>query len=141
MLAAEAPSLHVRGEESPVGHFRTAPAPHEMVRLLRFACATCQDWPSGFYIAYRDMLQYDLDVVFHLGDYTYEYAINSTQRGIPAPTGFEQECLDLHTYRLRHTLYKLDPDLQLVQDLRNGPLDNLRVFVTDKTYSRHIVSL
>ena len=28
--------------------------------------------------------------------------------------GFEEETVDLRTYRLRHTLYKLDPDLQAV---------------------------
>ena len=37
----------VRGEESAIGHFRTAPAAHELVPMLRFAFATCQDWPSG----------------------------------------------------------------------------------------------
>ena len=79
---------------------------------IRFAFVTCQDWPSGHYTAYRDLLHNDLDLVCHLGDYTYEYAIDSTRRGIPAPTGFEEECRDLRTYRLRHTLYKLDPDLQ-----------------------------
>ena len=106
--------FHVRDEESAVGHFRTAPAAHEMVRQLQFAFATCQDWPSGYYTAYRDMLRNDLDLVVHLGDYTYEYAIGETGRGVPAPPGFEAECLDLRTYRLRHTLYKLDPDLQAV---------------------------
>jgi alkaline phosphatase D len=103
----------VRGAESPIGHFRTAPHPHEMAREVRFAFATCQDWPSGYYTAYRDMQQYDLDLVLHLGDYTYEYAIGaSTGRGVPPPEGFERETVDLLTYRLRHTLYKLDPDLQ-----------------------------
>jgi alkaline phosphatase D len=103
----------VRDEESPVGHFRTAPSEHETLRKLRFAFATCQDWPSGYYVAYRDMLQHDLDIVLHLGDYTYEYAISGTTgRGIPAPDGFAEETVDLRTYRLRHTLYKLDPDLQ-----------------------------
>ena len=29
--------------------------------------------PSGYYTAYRDMVQNDLDLVLHLGDYTYEY--------------------------------------------------------------------
>lgn len=102
-------------EESAVGHFRTAPDHHEMARELRFAFVTCQDWPSGFYTAYRDMLQNDLDLVLHLGDYTYEYAIGGiTGRGVPAPAGFEAETIDLLTYRLRHTLYKLDPDLQAV---------------------------
>ena len=102
----------VRGEESPVGHFRTAPAPHEMLRELRFAFATCQDWPSGFYTAYRDMLQNDLDLVLHLGDYTYEYAIDANNRDVSVPIPFRSACEDLHTYRMRHTLYKLDPDLQ-----------------------------
>jgi alkaline phosphatase D len=105
----------VRREESPIGHFRTAPGPHELAREVRFAFATCQDWPSGYYTAYRDMLRNDLDLVLHLGDYTYEYAIGpSTGRGMPPPDGFEQETVDLLTYRLRHTLYKLDPDLQAV---------------------------
>ena len=102
-----------RSEESRVGHFRTAPREHEMLRETRFAFVTCQDWPSGYYIAYRDMLQNDLDLVFHLGDYTYEYAIEGTTgRGIVVPEGFGAETRDLRTYRLRHTLHKLDPDLQ-----------------------------
>ena len=103
----------VGDEESAVGHFRTAPREDDMVDRLRFAFATCQDWPSGYYTAYRDMIRNDLDLVLHLGDYTYEYAIEGqTLRGIPAPAGFEPETVDLRTYRLRHTLYKLDPDLQ-----------------------------
>lgn len=107
--------FYVRGEESAVGHFRTAPAAQEWLREMRFAFVTCQDWTSGYYTAYRDMLQYDLDLVLHLGDYTYEYPINSiTRRGASLPTGFQEETLDLRTYRLRHALYKLDPDLQAV---------------------------
>ena len=51
----------VRDEESRVGHFRTAPGPQEMASQIRFAFATCQDWPSGYYTAYRDMVQNDLD--------------------------------------------------------------------------------
>lgn len=104
----------VRAEESPIGHFRTAPAEHQLVGQLRFAFATCQDWPSGYYVAYRDMLQHDLDLVLHLGDYIYEYAIGASRRGGLVPVGFEEETVDLRTYRLRHTLYKLDPDLQAV---------------------------
>lgn len=103
----------LRGEESRIGHFRTAPPLNENLRELRFAFVTCQDWPSGYYTAYRDLLQNDLDLVLHLGDYTYEYPITGvTRRGIPAPAGFGRETVDLETYRLRHTLYKLDPDLQ-----------------------------
>jgi alkaline phosphatase D len=101
----------VGGEESAIGHFRTAPAHHEWLAELRFAFVTCQDWPSGFYTAYRDMLAHDLDLVLHLGDYTYEYGIGDGPRG-PVPGGFGEPCQDLRTYRLRHTLYKLDADLQ-----------------------------
>jgi alkaline phosphatase D len=107
--------FHAGQEESAVGHFRTAPAPHDFAPEVRFAFATCQDWPSGYYTAYRDMVENDLDLVLHCGDYTYEYAIGpNTGRGIPPPEGFERETVDLATYRLRHTLYKLDPDLQAV---------------------------
>ena len=104
------------GEESPIGHFRTAPREHETLHELRFAFVTCQDWPSGHYTAYRDMLgrDLDLDLVLHLGDYTYEYAIDGNNRGIPTPEGFGEETVDLRTYRLRHTLHKLDPDLQAI---------------------------
>ncbi len=106
--------FEVRGEESPVGHFRTAPDKDELAHRLRFAFATCQDWPSGYYTAYRDMLSNDLDLVLHLGDYTYEYAIDFTNRREGLPEGFREETVDLRTYRLRHTLYKLDRDLQAV---------------------------
>ena len=58
------------------------------------------------------MLQNDLDVVLHLGDYTYEYPIDSNNRNVSVPLPFRSACEDLHTYRMRHTLYKLDPDLQ-----------------------------
>ena len=105
--------FNVRAEESAVGHFRTAPAEHELLRELRFAFVTCQDWYGGWFVAYRDMLANDLDLVVHLGDYTYEYRIDTTlRRGANVPAGFEAETVDLRTYRLRHTLYKLDADLQ-----------------------------
>lgn len=103
----------VGGEESPVGHFRTAPAAHEMPKQLKFAVASCQDWRRGHFTAYRDMLDRDLDLLLHLGDYTYEKRIEKVYReGVGVPHGFDAETVDLETYRLRHALYKLDPDLQ-----------------------------
>jgi alkaline phosphatase D len=102
------------GEESTIGHFRTAPAEETLPAQMQFAFATCQDWPSGYYTAYRDMLAHDLDVVLHLGDYTYEYQIWQTRRRGALAPAFRDACVDLRTYRLRHTLYKLDPDLQAV---------------------------
>jgi alkaline phosphatase D len=100
------------GEESTIGHFRTAPARNDWARQLTFAAATCQDFPSGYYTAYRDMVQNDLDLVLHLGDYTYEYSIDPEFSNRPVTAPFTEETVDLRTYRLRHTLHKLDPDLQ-----------------------------
>jgi PhoD-like phosphatase len=40
-------------------------------------------------------------------------AFDSTRRqGTAVPVGFNEETVDLRTYRLRHALHKLDPDLQ-----------------------------
>jgi alkaline phosphatase D len=103
----------VRDEESTIGHFRTAPAHNELLRQMRLAFVTCQDWRAGFFTPYRDLLSQDLDLVLHLGDYVYEYPHDYTWReGVPVPVGFEEETIDLRTYRLRHALYKLDADLQ-----------------------------
>ena len=59
----------------------------------------------------------DVDVVFHLGDYLYEYAVNAaggarnyTDRKLPAL--FNRETITLEDYRLRYALYKSDPDLR-----------------------------
>jgi alkaline phosphatase D len=83
-------------EISPVGRTRTAPAPRSRPDRLRFAVASCQQWVGGGYAAYRNMVDEDLDLVLHLGDYTYE---NSTTRS-------------LADYRALHALYKTSPDLQ-----------------------------
>jgi alkaline phosphatase D len=104
--------FHTGAEESTVGHFRTAPGHAAWAPQLTFAVATCQDVPSGYYTAYRDMVQNDLDLVLHLGDYTYEYGFDSWNRAEPVIAPFNSEAIDLRTYRLRHTLHKLDPDLQ-----------------------------
>ena len=58
------------------------------------------------------MVQNDLDLVLHLGDYTYEYGFDAWNRAEPVVAPFNEETVDLRTYRLRHTLHKLDPDLQ-----------------------------
>jgi phosphodiesterase/alkaline phosphatase D-like protein len=80
--------------------------PHELhdqnLALRPIRQASC-----GYYTAYRDMIENDLDFVLHLGDDTYEYPIGpETGRGIPAPEGFERETIDLATDRLRHALHK-----------------------------------
>jgi alkaline phosphatase D len=96
------------GELSPVGQTRTLPAPGASPGQLALAVVSCQHYEHGYYTAYRHLAQEDLDLVLHLGDYLYESAPADGQprRHVgPAPT-------DLAGYRLRHALYRTDPDLQ-----------------------------
>jgi alkaline phosphatase D len=60
--------INPRGEASPVGRTRTAPAPAARVAQLRFAVASCQDFQNGYYSAYRHLAREDVDFVLHLGD-------------------------------------------------------------------------
>ena len=100
--------FHAGAESSPVGRTRTAPAPGAPPERLRFAFASCQHWESGFYAGYRHMLDDDLDLICHLGDYIYEGSF----RAPPVRRHDQPEAKDLETYRLRHALYKTDPDLR-----------------------------
>ncbi|MCS0638955.1 alkaline phosphatase D family protein [Streptomyces sp. LP05-1] len=102
---------------SPVGRTRTAPRPGARVRELRLAAVSCQAYHDGYFTAHRHLAGEDLDLVFHLGDYLYEYAVNATggaraytDRTLPAH--FNRETVTLDDYRLRYALYKTDPDLR-----------------------------
>ncbi|MFE5793038.1 alkaline phosphatase D family protein [Streptomyces sp. NPDC056503] len=102
---------------SPVGRTRTAPAPWARPAGLRLGAVSCQAYHDGYFTAYRHLADEDLDVVFHLGDYLYEYAVNATggaraytDRTLPAV--FARETVTLEDYRLRYGLYKSDPDLR-----------------------------
>jgi alkaline phosphatase D len=101
------------GDESPVGRTKTAPGSHDRVRDLTFAFASCQKWDDGFYAPYRGMADEDIELVIHLGDYIYEYGVGSGGvRNANIPASFGPECVTLERYRLQHSLYKTDPDLQ-----------------------------
>ncbi|GGT25992.1 alkaline phosphatase D family protein [Streptomyces purpureus] len=102
---------------SPAGRTRTAPAPGSRVTELKLAAVSCQAYHDGYFTAYRHLADEDLDAVFHLGDYLYEYAVNSaggvrkyTDRVLPAH--FNRETVTLEDYRLRYALYRTDRDLQ-----------------------------
>ncbi|MET8664412.1 alkaline phosphatase D family protein [Streptomyces tendae] len=102
---------------SPAGRTRTAPAQQSRVSDLTFGLVSCQKYDQGYYTAYKHLAQEDVDVVFHLGDYLYEYAVNATggSRAYPAgtlPAHFNHETVTLEDYRLRYALYKSDPDLR-----------------------------
>lgn len=96
------------GETSPKGRTRTLPAAGAGVERLRFAFASCQHYETGLYTAYEHMAREDLDLVFHLGDYIYEYA--GIDNRVRRHHGLEIVALD--DYRARHAQYKSDPALQ-----------------------------
>jgi alkaline phosphatase D len=102
---------------SPVGRTRTAPARGCQTGRLTFGLASCQAWYHGHFTAYRHMAAEDLDLVFFLGDYIYEYAINSTnlwRQGVQVDKVHDAEVRTLEQYRLRYALFKTDPHLQAV---------------------------
>ncbi|HET6859416.1 MAG TPA: alkaline phosphatase D family protein [Streptomyces sp.] len=102
---------------SPVGRTRTAPARGARINDLKIAAVSCQAYHDGYFTPYKHLAEEDLDVVFHLGDYLYEYAVDAaggarayTDRTLPAI--FNRETTSLEDYRLRYALYKSDPDLR-----------------------------
>ncbi|MFF3848933.1 alkaline phosphatase D family protein [Streptomyces sp. NPDC002328] len=102
---------------SETGRTRTAPAPGSAVTGLALAAVSCQAYHDGYYTAHRHVAEDDVDLVFHLGDYLYEYAVDSvggarryTDRVLPEV--FNRETITLAEYRLRYALYKSDPDLR-----------------------------
>ncbi|MEU0739213.1 alkaline phosphatase D family protein [Streptomyces sp. NPDC006134] len=103
---------------SPAGRTRTAPARGSRAGAgLSFGLVSCQKYDEGYYTAYKHLAEEDVDVVFHLGDYLYEYAVNSAGGSRVYPTGtlpaeFNRETVTLEDYRLRYALYKSDPDLR-----------------------------
>jgi alkaline phosphatase D len=96
-------------EISETGRTATAPAAGAALSSLSFAFASCQNYPDGYFTAFRHIADDDLDLVVHLGDYIYEGAGQGTiGRGhLPAA-----ECFSLSDYRIRYSQYKSDPDLQ-----------------------------
>ncbi|MGA5700015.1 alkaline phosphatase D family protein [Peterkaempfera bronchialis] len=109
--------FHVGRWTSQVGRTRTAPALHAQPAALRFGFVSCQAYHDGYFTAFDHLSREDLDVVLHLGDYLYEYAVTAnggargyTDRTLPALFDTETETLD--DYRLRYSLYKSDRDLQ-----------------------------
>jgi alkaline phosphatase D len=101
------------GMQSPIGRTRTAP--ESGIENLRFAVMSCSNYQDGYFNAYRDVVnKNDVDAIIHLGDYIYEYGISDFSPGTDTSRLHdpENEIISLEEYRLRHSQYKLDVDLQ-----------------------------
>lgn len=105
----------VGGDWSPVGRTMTAPAVDAAISRVRMGVVSCSNWEAGYFAAYRHLAaRGDLNLVLHLGDYLYEYGTGEFAAGgrVVRPVQPEHEVLTLTDYRIRHGLYKTDPDLQ-----------------------------
>lgn len=108
--------FRVGNEASPIGRSRTAPALDAAPARLRFVQAGCQHLEHGWFTAWRHIAEEpDLDLVFHYGDYIYEY--RGRQPGqpgwgpTPVRTHVGDEIVTLDDYRARYAQNRLDPDL------------------------------
>ncbi len=92
--------------ESAIGRTRTMPRGSTMPEKVRFAVTSCQNYEQGLFTAYEQMARDDVDLVFHLGDYIYEYEAG---RNGKVRTHIGQELDSLDDYRVRHAQYRSDP--------------------------------
>ncbi|MGP1353878.1 MAG: alkaline phosphatase D family protein [Parasphingopyxis sp.] len=78
------------GAASPIGRTRTAPDP-DMPQPFRFATASCQNYQTGYYHAYRTLIERErsgeapLDFVLFLGDFIYEMIFRGGVRPLTLP--------------------------------------------------------
>lgn len=105
--------FRVGPHSSRVGRTKTAPAHGAPLNRLDFAWASCQKWEDGYFGAYQDLAESNLDVVFFLGDYIYEYAIKDegARKGEPRTESAARETTVLGDYRDRYAMYKADENL------------------------------
>lgn len=101
--------FHTGDATSPIGRTRTFPAVDTMPQQVRFGVTSCQNYEQGLFTAYEQMARDNLDLVFHLGDYIYEYAAG---RNGKVRTHHGKEIDSLNDYRARHAQYRSDPLLQ-----------------------------
>lgn len=93
---------------SPVGRTRIAPAAGAESTRMRVALASCQQYEHGYFNAYRHMLDDELDLILHVGDYIYEQSWGLKRiRTHNAP-----EIHSLDDYRARYALYRGERELQ-----------------------------
>ncbi len=103
-----------RGENSPVGRFRTA-LPPDSRQPVRFAFFSCQDYTFGYFNAHNLLAEEDIDFVVNLGDYIYAeayYQPGDAFAGVRVdPVGYAET---LEQYRAKYKLYRTEAALRRV---------------------------
>ena len=102
--------LRGRRRAQPTGRTRTAPATGN--GALRFAFVSCQNWEAGYYTPYKHLVDEDVDVVLHLGDYIYEGVPTGTRAARPSRRRPGRSSPASTSTGSATRLYKADPDLQ-----------------------------
>ena len=98
------------GESSMIGKTKTLPKQTDEITL---GIVSCSNYEFGYFNAYDGLVEQDVDLVLHLGDYIYEYGPGTygdeqfTRKHLPA-----KEILSLQDYRTRYAQYRLDQSLQ-----------------------------
>jgi alkaline phosphatase D len=117
-----------RGQQSPVGRTRTAPAPGEAAPL-NFLNAGCQHYEHGHFTAWRHAAaEEDVAFVFHYGDYIYEYAGRWPGQHGWGPLIRQHHgpaTITLEHYRARHAQYRTDPDLAAAEGMDVDEMEKL----------------
>lgn len=108
------------GSLSPIGRTRTLPD-GETARW-RMAVFSCSNLRFGWFNAYAHACEADeFDCTLHLGDYFYEYGVETYPNQRQALAGRdirpESEAVALADYRLRYASYRADSDLQRLHQL------------------------
>lgn len=108
------------GQNSITGRTKTAPATGGTE--ARFGVVSCSSYEHGYFNAYESLAKRnDLDAILHLGDYLYEYESGGYSSSVVTGSGRTYqpttETISLTDYRIRHSHYKLDDQLQLLHQI------------------------
>ncbi len=99
-------------KKSQVGITKTLPADYQ-TENFNAVFFTGSNFNAGYFNAYRLICQRnDIDAVFHLGDYFYEYGTNTYGNNPNRALMPDYEVITLQDYRTRLSHYRLDPDLR-----------------------------
>ena len=111
------------GDTSETGKCKTLP--NTISNDLQIAVVSCNNYEDGYLTSFKHIANNkNIDYVFHLGDYIYEYATGIyCNKEFLAKTGRinnpQHEIITLSDYRKRYALYRKDSDIQKVHQKKS----------------------